>query len=118
MFLVKLYTGKTLQWPFKVAGRTATPLLIVCYDAVTYTDPWWYYCEYSFKRLLVVPDKNVAILPIELTKLPLFMTVGFNIVREYQGSCLSFRLGTPSQLYPVIMTDVYALDPPDQSNSP
>ena len=95
--------------------QNSDSLFIACYDAVAYTEPWWYYCEYNFKRLLVVPDNKLAILLIELTKLPMFLTVGFTVVREYQGLCLSFRLGTPSQLYPVIMIDMSALDQPQLS---
>ena len=57
MYLVHLYHGETLLWPFKVTGQRAIPLPIAYHDDTSdYEDGWWEYCSKCFHLLLLVPE--------------------------------------------------------------
>ena len=54
MYLVHLYHGETLQWPFKVTGLRAIPLPIAYHDDTSnYEDGWWEYHSKCFCLLLL-----------------------------------------------------------------
>ena len=64
MYLVCLYSGETLQWPFKVIGLRAIPLPLAYHnDTPSYEDGWWEYHSKCFHVLLQMPEGDQVILP-------------------------------------------------------
>ena len=67
MYLIHLYSGETLQWPFKVIGQRAIPLPLAYHDDTpSYEDGWWEYCSKCFCVLLQMPEGDHVILPSQL----------------------------------------------------
>ena len=67
MYLVHLYSGETLQRPFKIIGQRPTPLPLADHDDTpSYEDGWWEYCSKCFCVLLQMPEGDQVILPSQL----------------------------------------------------
>ena len=80
MYLICLYHGETLQWPFKVTGQRAIPLPIAYHDDTSsYEDGWWEYHSKCFHLLLLVPESGHAILPSQLTGISGLAQVVFEV---------------------------------------
>ena len=41
LYLVRLYSGEDLQWPFKVFGQKATPVALAYHDEATDYEGLW-----------------------------------------------------------------------------
>ena len=68
MYLVCLYSGETLQRPFKVVGQRAIPLPLAYHDDTpSYEDGWQEYHSKCFCVLLQMPEGDHIILPSQLT---------------------------------------------------
>ena len=62
MYLVCLFHGETLQWPFRVTGHRAIPLPIAYHDGLDHEDGWQEYHNKCFCMLLTVPKSGHVIL--------------------------------------------------------
>ena len=96
MFLIWIYKGETLQWPFRVTSSRAVSLPIVYHDGMSYSDGWQPYHSKCFCSLLIVPESGDVILPNELTSLPHYMQVVFKVEREYGPCCMLFKMAQPT----------------------
>ena len=67
MYLVHLFHGESLQWPFRVTGHRAIPLPIAYHDGLDHEDGWWEYCNKCFCILSMVPESGHVILQSQLT---------------------------------------------------
>ena len=79
MYIIHLYCGETLQWPFKVTGQGAISLPIAYDDTSDYEDGWWEYHSKYFCLLLLVPESGHAILPSQLTGISSLAQVVFEV---------------------------------------
>ena len=75
MYLICLYEGEDLQWPFRVSSQKAIAIPLTYHD-VTYDDPsspegsWQKYHSRCFCVLLQVSKDDAVILPNQLTGIP------------------------------------------------
>ena len=107
MYLVHLYSGETLQWPFKVVGQRAIPLPLAYHDDTpSYEDGWWEYCSRCFCVLLQMPEGDQVILPSQLMGISSLTKAVFETKWEYGQCCLLFRMGEPSHFVPLGMTNI------------
>ena len=68
MYLVHLYEGKHLQWPFKVVGQRAIPIPLAYHnDASDCEGGWWEYRSKCLHILLQTSGDGRVILPSQLT---------------------------------------------------
>ena len=72
MYLICLYEGEDLQWPFRLSSQKAIAIPLAYHD-VTYDDPsspkgsWQKYHSRCFRVLLQVSKDDAVILPSQLT---------------------------------------------------
>ena len=107
MYLIHLYSGEDLQWPFKVVGQRAISIPLVYHDdASGYEGGWWEYCSKCFCILLQMSGGGHVILPSQLTGIPSLAKAVFEIKQEYGPCCLLFRSGEPSHFVPLNMMNI------------
>ena len=107
MYLIHLYSGETLQWPFKVIGQRAIPLpLAYHYDTPSYEDGWQEYHSKCFHVLLQMPEGDNVILPSQLMGISSLAMAVFKTKWEYGQCCLLFRMGEPSHFVPLGMMNI------------
>ena len=91
MYLICLYKGEDLQWPFRVSSQKAIAIPLAYHD-VTYDDPsspegsWQKYHSRCFCILLQVSKDDAVILPSQLTGIPNLVKAEFKTRHQY-GLC-------------------------------
>ena len=125
MYLICLYEGEDLQWPFRVSSQKAIAIPLAYHD-VTYDDPlsleggWQKYHSRCFHVLLQVSKDDAIILPSQLTGIPNLVKAEFKTRCQYGSCCMLFRSGEPSHLIPLGMTSIAVpglLEPQSQAFS-
>ena len=105
MYLICLYSGEDLQWPFKVFGQRAISIPLAYHDdASGYEGGWWEYHSKCFCILLQMSGGGHVILPSQLTGIPSLAKAVFEMKWEYGPHCLLFKSGKPSCFVPLSMT--------------
>ena len=100
MYLVCLYEGEDLQWPFTVVSQRAIPKPLAYYDDASDCEGGWQ--EYRNKCLCVLLQASGdghVILPSQLTGICSLAKVTFDVGWEYGPCCLLFKRGDPLVLY-------------------
>ena len=111
MYLICLYEGEDLQWPFRVSSQKAIAIPLAYHD-VTYDDPsspkggWQKYHSRCFCILLHVSKDDAVILPIQLTGIPNLVKAEFKTRYQYGSCCMLLRSSEPSHLIPLGMTSI------------
>ena len=111
MYLICLYEGEDLQWPFRVSGKKAITIPLTYHD-VTYDDPsspiggWQKYHSRCFCILLQLSKDDAVILPSQVTGIPYLIKAEFKTMHQYGLRCMLFRSGEPSHLIPLGMTGI------------
>ena len=111
MYLIHLYEGEDLQWPFRVSSQKAIAIPLAYHD-VTYVDlsslkgGWQKYHSRCFHILLQVSKDDAVILPSQLTGIPNLVKAEFKTRCQYGSCCMLFRSGEPSHLIPLGMTSI------------
>ena len=109
MYLICLYKGEDLQWPFRVSSQKAIAISLAYHD-VTYDDPseggWQKYHSRCFHVLFQVSREDAIILPSQLTGIPYLVKAEFKTRHQYGLCCMLFRSGEPSHLIPLSMTSI------------
>ena len=111
MYLICLYEGEDLQWPFRVSSQKGIAIPLA-YHHVTYDDPssskgsWQKYHSRCFCILLHVSKDDAVILPSQLTGIPNLVKAEFKTRHQYGPCCMLFRSGEPSHLIPLGMTSI------------
>ena len=94
MYLIHLYSGEDLQWPFKVVGQRAISIPLAYHnDASGYEGGWWEYHSKCFHILLQMSGGGHVILPSQLTGIPSLAKAVFQMKWEYGLCCLLFKSG-------------------------
>ena len=106
MYLIWLYHGESLQWPFRVTGTRAIPLPIACHDGLDHEDGWWQHHNKCFHILLTVPKNGHVILPSQLTGISGLTQTVFKVEQEYGQCCMLFRIGEPTHVIPLGVTEI------------
>ena len=107
MYLICLYSGEDLQWPFKVVGQRAISIPLAYHDdASGYEGGWWEYHSKCFCILLQMSGGGHVILPSQLTGIPSLAKAVFEMKQEYGPCCLLFKSGEPSHFIPLNMMDI------------
>ena len=106
MYLICLFCGESLQWPFRVTGSRAIPVPIAYHDGLDHEDGWWEYHNKCFHILLTVPESGHVILPSQLTGISGLTQVVFKAEWEYGQCCMLFRMGKPTRFVPLGMTEI------------
>ena len=107
MYLICLYSGETLHWPFKVIAQRAIPLPLAYHDdPPSYEDGWQEYHSKCFCVLLQMPEGDHIILPSQLMGISSLAKAVFKTKWEYGQCCLLFRMGEPSHFVPLGMTNI------------
>ena len=110
MYLICLYKGEDLQWPFRVSSQKAIAIPLAYH--VTYDDPlslkgsWQKYYGRCFCILLQVSKDDAVILPSQLTGIPNLVKAEFKTRCQYGSCCMLFRSSEPSHLIPLGMTSI------------
>ena len=118
MYLVHLYDGEDLQWPFKVVGQRAIPIPLAYHDdASGYEGGWQEYHSKCFHVLLQMSGDDHVILPSQLTGICSLAKVVFEMRWEYGPCCLLFKRGNPSRFVPLGMTDITIFGSASQSQA-
>ena len=111
MYLVHLYEGEDLQWPFKVVGQRAIPIPLAYHDNISGCgDGWWEYCNKCLYILLQTSGDGRVILPSQLTGIHSLAKVTFDVRWEYGPCCLLFKRGHPSYFVPLDMANITISD--------
>ena len=111
MYLIHLYNGEDLQWPFKVVGQKAIPIPLAYHDDVSgYEGGWQEYCSKCFCVLLQMSGGDHVILPSQLTGIHSLAKATFKTRWEYGPCCLLFKSGYPSHFVPLSMTNITVSD--------
>ena len=109
MYLIYLYKGEDLQWPFRVSSQKAIAIPLA-YHGVTYDDSseggWQKYHSRCFHILLQVSKDDAVILPSQLTGIPYLVKAEFKTRWQYGSCCMLFRSSEPSHLIPLGMTSI------------
>ena len=100
MYLVHLFHGESLQWPFRVTGHRAIPLPIAYHDGLDHEDGWREYCNKCFCILSMVPKSGHVILQSQLTGISGLAQAVFKAEQEYGQCCMLFRMGEPTHFVP------------------
>ena len=96
MYLICLYSGEDVQWPFKVIGQRAISIPLTYHnDASGYESVWWEYHSRCFHILLQMSGGGHVILPSQLTGIPSLAKAVFEMKWEYGPCCLLFKSGEP-----------------------
>ena len=111
MYLICLYKGEDLQWPFRVSSQKVIAIPLAYHDA-TYDDllslegSWQKYHGGCFRILLQVSKDDAVILPSQLTGIPNLVKAEFKIRCQYGSCCMLFRSDEPSHLIHLGMTGI------------
>ena len=112
LYLICLYSGEDLQWPFKVVGQRAISIPLAYHDdASGYEDGWWEYHGKCFHIFLQMSGDDHVILPSQLTGLCSLAKAVFEMRWEYGPCCLLFKSGNPSCFVPLNMTNITVSGP-------
>ena len=107
MYLVHLYEGEDLQWPFKVVSQRAIPIPLAYHDNASDCEGgWWEYCNKCLYVLLQMSGDGCVILLSKLTGIHSLAKVTFDVRWEYGPCCLLFKRGDPSHFVPLDVANI------------
>ena len=107
LYLVYLYEGEDLQWPFKFVGQRAVPIPLAYHDDASDCEGgWWEYHDKCLHVLLQTSGDGCVILPSQLTGICSLAKVTFEVKQEYGPCCMLFKRGSPSHFIPLDMTNI------------
>ena len=107
MYLICLYYGEDLQWPFKVFGQRAIPIPLAYHDDVSGCEgEWQEYDSKCFHVLLQMSGGDHVILLSQLKGKHSLVKVAFEMRWEYGSCCLLFKRGDPSHFVPLDLTNI------------